>query len=305
LPAVQAARAAARRSQCSNNLKQIGLATHSFHDARKQLPPSFATQPVTPHDYWSVQSRLLPYLEQGNIYQGINFNLSYKDASQVINGVQITSLRVPIYLCPSETNQRERIDGSTTWIPINYGVNLGTWFVYDPITFVGGDGAFAANGTHGFNGFTDGTSNSICFAEAKTYQPYLRESGSPNTPNAPIPADAATVVAYGGSFKADSGHTEWTDSRSHQTGITAVFTPNTVVPYSNGGKIYDIDFTTAREGQTATLRTYAVVTSRSYHPGMVNVLLMDGSVRAVQNTIATPIWRALATRSGGEVVGDL
>src|SRR5687768_14201020 len=108
LPAVQAAREASRRASCLNNLKQIGLATHNYHDVYKRLPSSFVLQPTVPFDSWSVQARLLPYLEQGNIYQGINFSVTYKDSSQVFNGVQITSMRVPVYRCPSEINDRER-----------------------------------------------------------------------------------------------------------------------------------------------------------------------------------------------------
>ncbi|MCC6492363.1 MAG: DUF1559 domain-containing protein [Pirellulales bacterium] len=299
LPAVQAAREAARRGQCQNNLKQIGLATHQYHDTHGQLPPSFISQAATPHDSWCVQARLLPYMEQGAIYRGINFNLSYKDPSQAVGGTHISSLRVPVYRCPSEMGPEQREDGAINWFPINYGANLGQWFIFDPATKEAGDGAFAANGRHGFDGVTDGTSNTLCFGEVKTFQAYLREGKNPSQFNAPIPATAAEVAGFGGDFKPDSGHTEWTDARAHQTGMTAVFAPNTVVEYSKDGNVYDVDFNSAREGNSNAI-TYAAVTARSYHSGIVNVSLLDGSVRGVADGIALPVWRALATRAGEE-----
>jgi prepilin-type processing-associated H-X9-DG protein len=76
------------------------------------------------------------------------------------------------------------------------------------------------------------------------------------------------------------------------------------VPYASGGITYDVDFNSHREGRSASLPTYAVVTSRSYHSGGVNVLLMDGSVRFVRDTLAQAVWRALGTRAGGEAGGE-
>ena len=86
--------------------------------------------------------------------------------------------------------------------------------------------------------------------------------------------------------------------------MPATFTPNTLVAHASGGVTYSIDFNSSREGKTLTNPTYAAVTSRSFHPGGVQVALADGSVRFVGNTIDLAIWRALATRAGGEVVGE-
>ena len=97
-------------------------------------------------------------------------------------------------------------------------------------------------------------------------------------------------------------HQEWVDGKVHETGFTTAFSPNTVVSYTSGGVTYDVDFVSATETNGGD--TYAAVTSRSYHSGMVNVLLMDGSARSVSSSISMPTWRALGTRAGGEPVPD-
>jgi prepilin-type processing-associated H-X9-DG protein len=94
------------------------------------------------------------------------------------------------------------------------------------------------------------------------------------------------------------------DARIHQTGFTTTFPPNTRIPYTSGGVTYDVDFNSMREGQTNNLPTYAAITSRSYHPAGVNVLLMDGSVRFVSNGVTPSTWLGLGTRAGGEVPGE-
>ena len=122
------------------------------------------------------------------------------------------------------------------------------------------------------------------------------------------PAQVAGLVG-GGQFKLgptindNTGHTEWCDGRVHHSGITTVFAPNTYVAYAHSdGNTYDVDYNSMQEGRSATERTYAAVTSRSYHPGVVNACLMDGSVRSISETIELTVWRALGTRQGGEVV---
>jgi prepilin-type processing-associated H-X9-DG protein len=102
-----------------------------------------------------------------------------------------------------------------------------------------------------------------------------------------------------------TGHTEWPDGRVHHSGFTTVFTPNTKVPLTVGGITHDIDYNSRQEGNSATQRTYVAITSRSYHAGgLVNVLLMDGSVRSVSDNVGLPVRRALGARAGGEVPGE-
>ena len=296
LPAVQAAREAARRMSCTNNLKQTCLALHNYHDTYKVFPPAGIYPKGATGDGWSIQARLLPFLEQANLQDLINWNLSY--TAQPL----VTKARVPTYLCPSEVNDHERPDGAITHYPLTYGVNVGTWFVYHPVSGQHGNGLTGPNGHTGMASLIDGTSNTLAFAEVKAWNPYLRDGGNPSAAGAPIPNTPADVVAFGGDFKSNSGHTEWVDGRVHQSGVTGTFPPNTLVPHTDGGKVYDVDFNSRREGKTTDQITYAAVTSRSYHPGGVNVALADGSVRFVAETIEPLIWRGLSTREGGEVV---
>jgi prepilin-type N-terminal cleavage/methylation domain-containing protein/prepilin-type processing-associated H-X9-DG protein len=297
LPAVQSAREAARRMSCQNNLKQSGLALHNHESARKNLPPLGNYTEYGSTVYWSLHTRLLPYCEQGEFQKLIDFT------RPIAQQPQVAKVRVSYLICPSEVNDRERPDGPTfTHYPLNYAGNAGDWYIYQP-TQDRGTGVFLLNRPLRMAEILDGTSNTLGLAEVKAFTPYLRDGGNPAgaamRPNSPD-----QVASFGGEFKSDSGHTEWVDARIHQTGFTTTFSPNTFTPYSTGGKTYDIDFNSSREGRSPTLPTYAVVTSRSYHPGGVNILKMDGSVQFLASSIDRTVWQSLGSRAGGEVVGD-
>jgi prepilin-type N-terminal cleavage/methylation domain-containing protein/prepilin-type processing-associated H-X9-DG protein len=295
LPAVQAAREAARRSQCTNNLKQIGLGLHIFQNTHGAFPSSFGGEQGAD---WSAQARILPYLEQVAIHDAIDFEQPYSAA--MLDGGPLAAYRVPTYLCPSEVNDTVRLkNGNPAHYPLNYAMNLGTWFVYRPTNNQGGDGAFRPYRRLRPRDFTDGLSNTIAAAEVKAYTPYFRNAAHDDPAMPTVPAD---VCSLAGDFKSSSGHTEWVDGRSHQTGFTTVFAPNTRVPCVQGGQEYDVDWTNQQEGKSPTAPTFAAVTVRSFHPGVVNALLVDGSVRAIPETVDPAIWRALSTRSGGEAV---
>jgi prepilin-type processing-associated H-X9-DG protein len=132
----------------------------------------------------------------------------------------------------------------------------------------------------------------------------IRNGNNPNFLNAPVPATPDQVVALGGDFVPAFGHTEWVNGVIIQTGMTTVFPPNTQVPLISGGQTYDIKLTTDVLGSTFTQMTYVAETSRSYHPGGVNVLMTDGSCHFFKSSIAQQTWRALGTRAGGEVVSS-
>jgi len=305
LPAVQQAREAARRIQCKNNMKQIGLALHNYLGVFRGFPPAFVSDistTDTPGGEWSIHFRLLPYLDQSNLYQLADLSLSYED---VANG-GISGQRIAAYLCPSEVNDRRRVGsgGGLDYYPVSYGYNGGTWNIWDNATHQAGNGAFAPNVASRPRDFTDGTSNTLGFSEVKAYTPYNRD-GSNGTPTIPSTAgDVEALIAMGGSNRANSGHTEGVDGRIHQTGFTVALPPNTdvVVP---GGDTEQGDYTSCREDRSGcTGSTFAAVTSRSFHAGVVQSLLMDGSVHSISENIDLGTWRNLGQRNDGDIVGE-
>lgn len=307
LPAVQQVREAARRTACSNNMRQIGLATLNYESTFQQFPESYLQPNNAPTNRgWSAQSKILPFIEQGNLTAAIDFDLEYVDVSQTINfgsgPLPLRSTRIPTYLCPSEINDRVRVDssGAPVHYPLNYAANAGIWFVFDPANGMAGPGSLLVNRATRISEFFDGTSNTLFFSENKAYTPYYRNASMEG--ELPIPTNANDVANMGGDFRATSGHTEWVDGRAHQTAFTTTFTPNTVVPFvDENGIAYDVDWTNQQEGNSETARTYAAITARSFHPGGVNSTRGDGSVAFDSDNISLIVWRALSTRNGGEL----
>lgn len=308
LPAVQSAREAARRLQCSNHLKQISLAIHNYVDVNNRLPPGFV---FSLQGSWSVHGRLLPYLEQANAYQRVRLDIEWHDPINLATGIQ--QMYIEPYHCPSDPNSNSMYDagpGEGFVQTVNYGFNYGSWFVYDPTTNEGGDGAFFPNAGLSFASISDGLSQTLCAAEVKCFQSYFRNTADPGSA---IPPNAEFLSSYAGgatfglgpSFNDNTGHNEWCEGTVHDSGFTTVFTPNSHVGYVHSdGKEYDIDYSSRYEGTSLYQRTYAAVTSRSYHAGLVQVCLLDGSVRSVGDSIDGTVWRSLGTRSGGEIVGE-
>ncbi|MEX2170540.1 MAG: DUF1559 domain-containing protein [Pirellulales bacterium] len=300
LPAVQAAREAARRSSCQNQVKQIALGFHNFESSHRELPPAMIYHGTAATlAKWSPMARVLPYLEEANFEKEIDYTSQY-ELVHYGNGL-IGAYRVATYLCPSEERDEVRLaaDGTPEHYPINYGVNRGVWRTFDPTKQLPDEGAFQVNVGTKFRNFTDGMTSTLMLAEVKGWTPYFRDQA---ITQATPPTTVAEVCGLGGSFKKDSGHTEWVDGRVHQTGFTALFPPNSRVECVQGGVPYDADWTSSREGVSPTEKTFSAVTARSYHSGnVVNAAMMDASVQTVNGDIDPLVWRALATRASGEV----
>jgi prepilin-type N-terminal cleavage/methylation domain-containing protein/prepilin-type processing-associated H-X9-DG protein len=315
LPAVQAAREAARRTQCVNNLKQIGLAMQNYHDVNGSFPIdrclfSSSLVPV-PYSY-SGLAAILPYLEQSNVYGSINFSLpeanppagggTPNSSTAIQPGNQTAfSTTISTFLCPSESQAVPAGMGGAN----NYSLSEGSDIVYlygatDPTGSQTGqpppNGPFFPNMVYKLAQFTDGTSNSILTAErllgdfSNSIATDLRDVfGAPVSP-------VSLMDAYTGcqginyldlSLQAASNSgTPWIWG----DGMSGIFL-KVVSPPNKRSCFF---FSASR----------LVLTAASNHPGGVNVGFADGSVHFVKNSISLPVWWALGSINGGEVISS-
>jgi prepilin-type N-terminal cleavage/methylation domain-containing protein/prepilin-type processing-associated H-X9-DG protein len=310
LPAVQKVREAAARMKCSNNLKQLGLALHNYEGATGKLPPLYpGTAPgsaVFNYKYtWSVLAQINPYLEQTNIYNAMDLKQPMYDAANQIttaNRFAVVQM-VSIFLCPSDRGiPVSSAYGVTDMGPTNYVANHGTGIsgggYGSPIN---SDGMFQAVKSQRIADLTDGTSNTVAMSES------ILGDGAEATPTQP--GDERTAYKYtgfSGTLPSDStcagaptlwnGYNRrgfmWASGEARCVSFNHYYTPN--------AKEYDC----VANDPTATYIAVGYRAARSRHTGGVNALLGDGSVRFVQDSIALPTWRALATRAGSELVGE-
>jgi prepilin-type N-terminal cleavage/methylation domain-containing protein/prepilin-type processing-associated H-X9-DG protein len=288
LPAVQKVREAAARAQCQNNLKQIALAAHNYHDSYKKLPAGwdFATS-------WGPLARILPYLEQGNVHKMIDFTRSIDDP--VNRPARLVT--VPTYLCPSDMENPMPSLGA----PTNYHGNAGSLPVF--VIARGLNGGEQPNGvffTESKNikltAITDGTSNTAFFSERVLgdgnmgmVSPLEDVFNGPNAaPGRPASADEAWA---------------WCQSVD-VTNPANQFPIFMGAPWGHGQHSYQhISPPNGRScGWLPSLRATMAATSR--HTGGVNVAFGDGSTRFVNDSVDLFTWRALGTRNGGEPISD-
>jgi prepilin-type N-terminal cleavage/methylation domain-containing protein/prepilin-type processing-associated H-X9-DG protein len=306
LPAVQAAREAARRAQCSNNMKQIGIAIHNYENSLGSLPPGEPTR-VGYNSSPSALCMYLPFMEQSALYNACNFsnvgNAFWNSTNPQNQTVQVT--KVNAFLCPSDLGRITFAYGNT-----NYQTNAGAdaYNSFRATVSSQFSGPFGGYGVATkFSNIIDGTSNTVAFSEvvkgigqtAATYDSVkppssvVRNSvgstaGNPQTDNDNCKKSPYSATAtLGGGWPHGAA---WWWGRSGQTRYTHVMTPNTwncaLGDASNNNADSDWNATTAS----------------SHHSGSVNCLLMDGSVRSVKDSVNLSIWWAISTMAGNEVV---
>jgi prepilin-type N-terminal cleavage/methylation domain-containing protein/prepilin-type processing-associated H-X9-DG protein len=310
LPAVQSAREAARRSQCTNNLKQIGLAVANYESANQALPPSglYGIPAGSQDANFSMKVRLLPFMEQQSLYNALNLNLrSYIDLANALSVPNSTVgyTYVATFNCPSDTNVGH-LDNKPTNYPNNLGLNRyhNGWECQGPAYYLGTDANLKRVVT--IASVSDGTSNTAMFSETikgngrgigtgskdgrhMVYtMPTTRES-FPNDPDAQIKL-AAACRNEGTTFIWDYKGERWIHGNSGRGGgYHHIQTPNQKSCFFNNASIHATD---------------NIVTASSNHNGGVNVLFLDGTVRFIKDSVSVATWHAIATKNFGEAVSS-
>jgi prepilin-type N-terminal cleavage/methylation domain-containing protein/prepilin-type processing-associated H-X9-DG protein len=308
LPAICSSREAARRSQCVNNLKQVGLAMHNYHSSWGGFPLSLlvtdAGNAKTRTDGWGAFARIVPFIEAGPWYASANFSVSRElPANSTAAAVQLS-----YYVCPSEVQRDPAKHPYGTSGVISYGLSEGDWFVWGGLNGPESFALFGPNRSRAIDQVTDGTSNTILAAEVRTYfATYVCEKGllRITDPKAMPDSNAEPYVVapeyVSGKCRLDRlGHTDWSSGAVVASGMTTAWLPNKSIVGTPSRK-EEVDLMGIPE--SAGGPTFAAITARSYHPGGVNVLLADGAVRFIKNSIDGMLWRSIGTVNGGEVWG--
>ena len=302
LPAVQAAREAARRMQCSNNLKQLGLAMHNYHDSNKAFPPA-----VTGYGYRTTWfPRVLPYMEMTAVADQVDWSVNSPiwNRSDPLNTTMQTHFAA--MMCPSDPNAGKKAPRGGYG---NYMGNFGTVRFYHPNHVVqgispDGDGIFYANAFTRIAEITDGTSNTLLMGEILI------------SPQIGTTKSSSTYEPRGCIWDADSGGGIFSARAEPNTGTPDMFA---YCKTGTSGSYWEKNTPCRSPAGGSNIARH--IAARSQHPGGVQVVLADGSSRFISESIDTwdpanlghngnwdadwlGTWQKLASRSDGKPVGS-
>jgi prepilin-type N-terminal cleavage/methylation domain-containing protein/prepilin-type processing-associated H-X9-DG protein len=309
LPAVQSAREAARRAQCANNLKQIGLAMHNYVSAHNAFPPGRFNSHITGMgNTWGAYSQLLPQLEQTPVYNAFNFNLSPDiDLANTTGAI----IFIATFLCPSDPSPPD-------YAQVNYGMhnyllNVGNQYplLTNPIAPLVGqpNGVFYENVAVKIAAISDGLSNTIASSETIRSVPGLAFATNPlngfvitgnnKTTGPPISSDTdyqnLCLTNSPPGFQVTRG-SKWHYGAPGHSMYNHRRVPNDSRFDCRGG----LPHSDKTDPPWSWLSLN--VTARSQHPGGVQSLFADGHVGFMKNTVSLPVWQALGSANGGEVL---
>jgi prepilin-type processing-associated H-X9-DG protein len=277
------------------------------------LPPSLVLKGRSTHVDWagpmSVNVRLLLFLEQSPLHSAVNYS-----SLNPVDNLTVTSQLVDVFLCPSEPDPQPVTTESGPTSVVSYGWCMGAadMYVFGGIPWFNRT-AFGPNIFRRLSTFTDGLSQTMLSSEVRGRQ-YLRtQCGWLSRPGGQTPQGLGPEPGDSLGVLSSTGHSSWADGRVDQTGLTAAQPPNRKVHVhasdANAPTIpadvrasFQLDQDLMGIRETSGGPTYAVITSRSYHPGGVNVLLGDGSVRFTRDSLDLQVWNALSTVNGGEII---
>ena len=290
LPAVQAAREAARRSQCVNNLKQLALGMHNYHDTQGGLPMGARTPrnvaAPPPQTGWNNDftwyAMVGTTIEQTAWWNSHNFMLSYSGPPNST----ARKTKIQTFGCPSDGLKEDEFT-SNDWCRIrsNYSVNFGNTnygqTAKGGFTFLGAP--FGIGVSYSFQELTDGTSNTLLVGEILT---------SRTTPGWGGPISEVSIASGGNGFQA------WLTPNSKSFDEADRVCPALQDLNGISGCTISVASNTADALQNQSMAL------RSHHSGGVNAALADGSVRFFKDSVSLPIWRALSTSRGSEVLSS-
>lgn len=300
LPAVQQAREAARRTQCKNNLKQIGLAMHNYHDVYNMFPVGALGRPSGSFGIdisIGAFASILPYMEQSNLKSLYNDSKPWEQQSPTV-----ATTIVPAYLCPSNTGPQVDTNPILAAYPIganiascNYLLSKGAekeW-CFAPTTI--GSGMFGINLRTNFSNLTDGSSNTLCVGEGATGNPWkVATAAAPNTPITTNGRVQQGWIAHQPNPLGAQGLSGWTTGGNWGTTVYKL----------NKNPIIETLYDDADLGSCNTNPNDQTSNFRSFHTGGAQFLLGDGSGRFISENIDASLYNYLGGKADGQVVGD-